>query len=93
MDIGRPETYQKFKSDILKTLFLKNNNTIRDALNKIDKNGINIILIVDDEEEIHNVTKLALQDVTFKGKSIEFLLRKGFDYEVVKEVVDSKSSS
>jgi response regulator RpfG family c-di-GMP phosphodiesterase len=31
------------------------------------------ILIVDDEEEIHNVTKLALSDVSFKGIPIELL--------------------
>jgi two-component system sensor histidine kinase ChiS len=30
-------------------------------------------MIVDDEEEIHNVTKLALNDFTFEGKGITFL--------------------
>lgn len=31
------------------------------------------ILIVDDEADIHAVTKLVLSDVTFKGRSLEFL--------------------
>lgn len=31
------------------------------------------VMIVDDEEEIHNVTKLALSDFTFEGKGITFL--------------------
>jgi adenylate cyclase len=31
------------------------------------------ILIVDDEVEIHNITKLALRDFKFEGKSIEFI--------------------
>jgi two-component system sensor histidine kinase ChiS len=31
------------------------------------------VMIVDDEEEIHNVTKLALSDFTFEGKGITFV--------------------
>ncbi len=31
------------------------------------------IIIADDEPEIHRVTKLALEDVSFKGKEIEFI--------------------
>ena len=31
------------------------------------------ILLVDDEVEIHQVTKLALHDFTFEGKSLTFL--------------------
>jgi adenylate cyclase len=31
------------------------------------------IMIVDDEEEIHRVTKLALSDFTFEGKGLTFL--------------------
>ena len=30
------------------------------------------ILIVDDEEDIHSVTRIALKGFTFRGKSIEF---------------------
>ena len=75
MDIGRPETYQKFKKDILKTLFLKKNNTIRDALNKIDKNCINIILIVDDEEKLCGVVNGRIaKDHLLKGGNIEDFL-------------------
>lgn len=31
------------------------------------------VLIVDDEEEVHNVTKMALRRFTFEGKDIEFI--------------------
>lgn len=31
------------------------------------------ILVVDDEAEVHNITKLALSDVTFEGRSLSFL--------------------
>jgi response regulator RpfG family c-di-GMP phosphodiesterase len=31
------------------------------------------ILIVDDEEEVHNVTKMVLNDIVFKGRGIQFL--------------------
>jgi response regulator RpfG family c-di-GMP phosphodiesterase len=31
------------------------------------------ILIVDDEPEIHNVTKMVLREVSFEGKSLEFI--------------------
>jgi len=36
-------------------------------------NGSWKILIVDDEPEVHAVTKLALSDFTFQGKNLEFL--------------------
>ena len=31
------------------------------------------VLIVDDDEEVHNVTKMALRRFTFDGKSVDFL--------------------
>ncbi|MBN1698083.1 MAG: DUF3369 domain-containing protein [Spirochaetales bacterium] len=31
------------------------------------------IMIVDDEEEVHNVTKMVLKDVTYKGKGLKFI--------------------
>ena len=31
------------------------------------------VLIVDDEPEVHSVTKLALSDFTFQGKNLEFI--------------------
>ena len=37
MDIGRPETYAKFKRDVLGTLIWPPHKTVRNALNKIDK--------------------------------------------------------
>jgi hypothetical protein len=31
------------------------------------------LLIVDDEQEVHNITKLVLGDFSFMGKSLEFI--------------------
>ena len=47
MDIGRPETYEQFKRDIVGSLILNENKTIRDALARIDEGGINLILVTD----------------------------------------------
>jgi CheY-like chemotaxis protein len=40
-----------------------------------EKHGVNPwkVMIVDDEPEIHNVTKLALSSVTFEGRGLEFV--------------------
>ena len=43
------------------------------ALNEAVKNEKWQLLIVDDEEEVHAVTKLALRDVIYQGKEIEFI--------------------
>ena len=55
MDIGRPETYGQFKKDVLNTLIVKKDTSIKNALNKIDKSGINIILVIDDEGKLLGV--------------------------------------
>ena len=45
-------------------------------LNKFESNdssGFWKVLIVDDEPDIHSITKLALKRYTFEGKEIEFI--------------------
>jgi len=52
MDIGRPETYTKFKEDALNSLCLKERNTIKESLQKMDKSGIKLILVVDQNKKL-----------------------------------------
>ncbi len=52
IDIGRPETYEQFKRDIINSLILKENQTIRDALAMIDESGINLILVTDTNDHL-----------------------------------------
>ena len=39
----------------------------------IEEKGTWKILIADDEEEVHNVTKMVLDDYRFEGRSLTFL--------------------
>src|SRR3989344_2324856 len=55
MDIGKPETYKQFKKDVLNTLCLKEDNSVKDALEKISKSEINILLVVDDNKKLLGV--------------------------------------
>ncbi len=52
MDIGKPETYHKFKKDFLKTLFIKKDESVREAMNKINKNRIDLVLVVEDDNRL-----------------------------------------
>ncbi len=55
IDIGRPESYLQFKKDILGALLLKEGNNVREAMQKISRNGIDIVLVVDDRKRILGV--------------------------------------
>jgi D-glycero-alpha-D-manno-heptose-7-phosphate kinase len=55
MDIGKPETYRKFKEDVLNAILLRDNNNIRDAMKKINKNSIDLILVIDDQKRLLGV--------------------------------------
>ncbi len=52
MDIGRPETYEQFKRDIINSLILKEHQTIRDALARIDESGIDLLLVTDADDRL-----------------------------------------
>ncbi|MDO8460074.1 MAG: sugar phosphate nucleotidyltransferase [Nanoarchaeota archaeon] len=52
IDIGRPETYTQFNNDVLNSLILKDNNTIKDALKKIDRSGIPFVVITDEQKRL-----------------------------------------
>lgn len=52
MDIARQETYEQFKNDVLNSLILREKDTIRESLRKIDKSGIPLVIITDKEKKI-----------------------------------------
>lgn len=54
-DIGRPETYQKFKQDLLSRIFLNKTHKIRDAMEKIDKTRVDMILVVEENNKLLGV--------------------------------------
>ena len=55
IDIGRPETYQKFKQDMLRKLFISSDESIRSALQQISKNMLDLLLVVDKEDKLLGV--------------------------------------
>jgi D-glycero-alpha-D-manno-heptose-7-phosphate kinase len=48
MDIGRPETYMKFKEDILKEMSMSAKDDIRKAMQRISDSSVDLILITDE---------------------------------------------
>lgn len=72
IDIGRPETYTKFKDDVLNTLLLSENHRVRDAMNKITKSGINLVLITDNDKKLQGViTDRILKRFMLKGGNLD----------------------
>ncbi|HLC78131.1 MAG TPA: sugar phosphate nucleotidyltransferase [Candidatus Nanoarchaeia archaeon] len=55
MDVAQPETYKKFKEDVMNTLFLPPTLTVREAFQKIGRSGINLIMIVDSDHKLLGV--------------------------------------
>jgi len=71
IDIGRPETYKKFKEDVLRTLFLSGQDKVRDAMKKISKNGIDLILITDSNYKLLGVVNdRILKEFILKGGNV-----------------------
>src|SRR3989344_3247372 len=72
MDIGRPETYSKFKEDVINSLLLSSSNSIKTAWQKMAKSGINIILITDEQKKLLGVlTDRAIRDLILKGTNLD----------------------
>jgi len=55
IDIGRPETYKQFKRDILENMLMTEEGNVREAMQKIDKNNIDLILVTNKEKELKGV--------------------------------------
>jgi D-glycero-alpha-D-manno-heptose-7-phosphate kinase len=55
MDIGKPETFYKFKFDILKSLFVLPNDSVRKAMQKIANGGVDLLLVIDENQKFCGV--------------------------------------
>ncbi|MEK6884994.1 MAG: sugar phosphate nucleotidyltransferase [Nanoarchaeota archaeon] len=72
IDIGKPETYHKFKEDNLNNLLLSEANSVRDALQKISWSEVNIILIVNSEKKLLGVlTDRAIKRFLLSGGGLD----------------------
>ena len=49
-EIGKPDTYNRFRRDVLNSLLLLEQKSVREAMEKITKNKIDLILVVNKEE-------------------------------------------
>ena len=78
MDIGRPETYNQFKRDVLETLVMREEDSFRKAMQKITDNGIDIILVADDERKLIGVANnKIIREYLLGGGNLEDELEKG----------------
>ncbi len=76
IDIGVPDSYLQFKKDILGALFLSENSNVREAMQKISRNGIDIVLIVDEKRRVFGVVNdRIIKEFLMSGGSIESSLR------------------
>lgn len=66
-------------------IFAKEDENITESNNE----GSWKILVVDDEEEIHNVTKMVLEELEFKNKSLEFI--NAFSGNDAKKILESEN--
>jgi len=72
MDIGRPETYNKFKDDALKSIFVNKDTSISSALSKMIRLGTGIILVVDSNNKLLGViTDRLVNSFILQGGRIE----------------------
>lgn len=68
IDIGLPETYAQFKQDVLHLLCIKELNTLREAMQKIDRSGIAVLLVVDERKKLlGTLTENDLKHVLLSG--------------------------
>lgn len=72
IDIGRPETYTKFKEDVLNTLLLREHNKVGEAMSKMNKTGINLVMVSDDKRRLRGViTDRILKRFMLKGGNLD----------------------
>jgi len=71
MDIGRPETYNQFKKDVLKSLFVGPKNSLSDIINKFNRSGIGMALVVDKENKLMGlITENISKDHLLRGGNV-----------------------
>ncbi len=72
IDIGLPETYSQFKRDIIQSGYMKKENTVRDALRKINTSGVNLALVVDSDEKLLGIiNERVINEYIFKGGNLD----------------------
>ncbi len=77
MDIGRPETYTQFKKDVMGTLLLREHHKVRDAMMKISKSGINLVLITDEQKRLLGVANdRIIKEYILQGGNLDDVLLK-----------------
>lgn len=77
MDIGLPETYEQFKKDLAKSLFLAEHNTIREAMQKMEKLGSNIIFVSNEQERlVGTLEEKDIRNFFLKGGNLDEALWK-----------------
>ncbi|MDP3881858.1 MAG: sugar phosphate nucleotidyltransferase [Nanoarchaeota archaeon] len=89
IDISRPETYKKFREDALKTLFMSQNHTLADAMRKMTRSGMDIILVVDEKDRLLGVvTERIIHRFLLRGGKLDDSLEK----VMVRDPVKAKTS-
>ena len=91
MDIGLPETYNRLKSDLLRKIFIPPQATIREALRKIKESGLDICLVVSNNEELIGcVSKGIIEDSLINGKGIDSQVLEIMEKPAIADINDSK---
>lgn len=76
IDVGRPESYDKFKQDVLNALILKETDLVGDAMRKIIRNGIDFIIISDESKKLLGIVNdRIIKEFILKGGIIDSPLR------------------
>ncbi|MEK6825524.1 MAG: sugar phosphate nucleotidyltransferase [Nanoarchaeota archaeon] len=76
IDIGLPETYSQFKQDVLSLLCIKEESTMREAMKKIERSGIPVLLIVDPYKKLlGTVTETDIKHSLLSGATMETEMR------------------
>ena len=84
IDIGKPETYEQFKLDILNSIILKEKDEIREALKKIDNTGIKLVIVADENRKlIGTVTDKDITRFLVRGGSLNESLIKIANKEAI----------
>ncbi|MEM4259550.1 MAG: sugar phosphate nucleotidyltransferase [Candidatus Pacearchaeota archaeon] len=55
IDIGRPETFAKFKEFIYNSTIIEKGVTVKDAMSRISENSIDLLLVIDEEKKLTGV--------------------------------------
>ena len=93
MDIGRPETYFQFKKDILETMVMTPEESVREAMKKMSKNGIDLVLVNDAHKKFFGVANnRILKEYLLKGGNLEDCLEGAIIHDPIIAKIDDEES-